>query len=69
MKIQIRNNEHGTSIQVDGMELSHVASEFSLQQEAGHPAELVIKIPAMSGIDVELPDGVVVVEKDATQSR
>lgn len=66
MKILIRNNEHGTSLQVDGVELSHVASEFSLYQEAGHPAELVIKIPTLSEIEVELPDGVVVVEKDAT---
>lgn len=64
MKIRIRSNEKNTSLIVDGTEISRVTSGFSLSQKAGEIPVLVVEIPVPNGdIDVELPEGVVIIEK------
>lgn len=71
MNIKIKMVDiHTTSLIVDGVELSRNASAFCLTQKAGELPELIVSILVVDGnLDIELPDGVVVVkqeeEKDA----
>lgn len=64
--IQIRKFRDSaiTSVKVDGVELSDYASEFSVTQKAGEVAEITLKIPVIDGLEIELPDGVTVIERN-----
>ncbi len=68
MKLQIKGECDKTSIKIDGVELSGITSKFRLVQEAGCPAELVMTIPVLGEMDVEIPDGVIVIEKELRDS-
>ena len=68
MKIQITENcKNGVSVKVDGVELSNYVSEFHLTQKAHECPELVLKMPILNELEIDLPDGVVIVDKTADQ--
>lgn len=70
MKIQITENiNNNTSVKVDGVELNTCVSEFCLTQKAGEPPELLLKIPILplDSLEVDLPDGVVIVDNTKDQ--
>ena len=63
MKIQISQDDRGnTSLKVDGVELSNYVTEFSLSQRGGEVPVLNLKLVPLDGIEVELPDGVVIAQ-------
>ena len=65
MKIQISQDDRGhTSLKIDGVELSNHVTEFSLSQRAGEVPVLNLQLYPLNGIDVELPDGVVIVQSE-----
>ena len=70
MKIQISQDDRGhTSLKVDGVELSNHVTEFSLSQRAGDVPVLNLQLYPLNGIEVELPDGVVIAQsEDSPQS-
>lgn len=70
MKIRIKGAGKTTSLIVNDIELANNVSGFHLSQEAGSLPELVISIPIVDGdIDIELPDGVVIVEKQEAKNE
>lgn len=65
MKIQISQDDRGnTSIKLDGVEVSKSVTEFSLSQKAGEVPVLNLQVYPLTGIDIELPDGVVIVKPE-----
>lgn len=61
MKIRVSVNEKGhTSAKVDGTELNMLVTGFTLSQEAGEIPVLTLKVPITDGVDIELPDGIVI---------
>lgn len=67
MKIQILQNDRGhTSLKVDGVELSNHVTEFSLSQRAEEVPVLDLQLYPLDGIEVELPDGVVIAQSEGS---
>lgn len=65
MKIQISQDDRGnTSIKLDGVDVSKRVTEFSLSQKAGEVPVLNLQVYPFAGIDIELPDGVVIVKPE-----
>ena len=58
--IQISESEGLTSVRVDGIEMGCYASKFRLAQDGHNVPILILEIPAMHGVEVEIPDGVVI---------
>lgn len=70
MKIQIAKDIAGhTSIKVDGMELNNYVSELCLTQNAMSRPELLLKIVVspLDELEVDLPDGVVIIDNTRDQ--
>ncbi len=70
MKIQIAKDIAGhTSVKVDGIELNNYVSKFSLTQNAMNRPELRLKmvVSPLDELEVDLPDGVIVVDKTVDQ--
>lgn len=65
MKIQISQNDWGhTSVKLNGSEVGNYITEFSLQQKAGEVPVLNLCVPVTTGIEVELPQGIVIATKE-----
>jgi hypothetical protein len=70
MKIQFKSEGVHTSLIVNGVNISDRATQFILTQEAGYLPELYIKLSVPhDDIDIELPDGVVVIEKQEVENE
>ena len=54
-----------THVEVDGVDLSKWAYAISLKQQAGELPELTVSLHCIDGVEIELPEGVIIVEKDA----
>lgn len=69
MRIQIAEAENGcTSVKVDGTEVNQVVSGFSLSQKAREIPVLLLEIPVTEGMEIDLPQGIVIVrEEKATE--
>lgn len=68
MKIQISQDDRGnTLIALNGTEVSQYISEFALSQKAGEVPILNITVPMVDGIEVELPDGIVIAQRESTE--
>lgn len=64
MKIQIAQNESGkVSVKADGVEISNAITGLSLDMKAGYVPELILKIPAADGVEVDLPYGIIIAEQ------
>ena len=61
MKIQITSDGVRTSLFVDGVALSG-ATAFHLMQKAGEIPVLTVELDAIDGLEIELPDGVVIAQ-------
>lgn len=65
MKIQIQQNEQGiTFLKINDIEMNKCISGFSLTQKAEEVAELSLNMFVTEGMNIELPDGVVVVAQE-----
>ena len=70
MKIQITKDIAGhTSVKIDDVELNNFVSEFHLTQKVIGQPELFLKVPIspLDELEIDLPDGVVIVDKTAGQ--
>ncbi|MCM1231961.1 MAG: hypothetical protein NC489_17720 [Ruminococcus flavefaciens] len=70
MRIQISKDvNHNTSVKIDGVELNTYISDFRLSQKAGNPAALFLEIPVapLDSLEVDLPEGVVIVDNTRDQ--
>lgn len=61
MKINITNSGIKTSISLDGKDISHGVTSFTLTQSASSLPELHLRIPVTEGIEIDIPDGLVFV--------
>lgn len=61
MKIQITSDGVRTSLFVDGVVLNS-ATAFHLMQKAGEIPVLTVELAAIDGLEIELPDGVVIAQ-------
>ena len=68
MKIEITNSGTKTHISVDGQDVSKSISSFTLTQAAGELPTLYLKIPVAQGIDIDIPDGVVIASEEEVSS-
>ena len=66
--VQIKQSGASTAIEVDGIDLSKYASEFTLTQKVGEIPVLKVTIP-VSDIEAELPNCATVVEKEAPRKE
>lgn len=64
MKIQIKGDGEITSVKVNGIEMGGFVSSLKLEQEAGCVAELKLTIPVRGDVDIEIPHGATVIEKE-----
>lgn len=66
MRIQVAEGKNGyTSVKVDGIEVNQVISGFSLSQKAGEIPVLTLEIPVTKGMEIDLPQGIVIAQKEA----
>lgn len=61
MKIQITSDGTCASVSVDGVTLNN-ATAFHLMQKAGEIPVLTVELATIDGLEVELPDGVVIAQ-------
>lgn len=70
MRIQISKDvNNNTSVKIDGVELNTYISDFRLSQKASNPATLFLEIPIapLDSLEVDLPEGVVIVDNTRDQ--
>ena len=66
MKIEISKRENGSaSLKVGGVGLADIAVAYRLEQEIGHTPELTLLIAADADVNIDIPDGAVLIEREA----